>query len=174
MVTREQKVQIVKELVEKLADTQGIYIVDYEGITVEQAVELRSLFREKGIEYKVAKNTLIKRALKEDGKFEFPDEQLKGMSALILGKDDPVAPAKVLQEFFKKNDLPKLKGAIIDGQKFDGSQLKALAALPTRDDMMAAIVGSLGAPASGIVGSINAVIRDLAYLVEEVHKEKAA
>ena len=91
-----------------------------------------------------------------------------------MGYADPIAPAKIIREFSEKNNKLQLKAAVIEGQVFDGSQLKQISELPTREDIVAAILGSLNSPISGIVGSINAVMRDVASLVEEVAKKKAA
>jgi len=100
------------------------------------------------------------------------DTALKGSSAIVFAYDDPIAPAKVIRKYFEKDKRPELKIAIIEGQSFDGSQLKAVSELPTREDMIAGIVGSIHAPISGIVGAINAVMRDVASLVEEVAKKQ--
>jgi large subunit ribosomal protein L10 len=174
MVTKEQKREVVAELTEMLSKTTSLYIVDAGGMTVAASGALRREFREIKAEMKVAKNTLIRRAIEADGKFTVPDGKLKGSSALVLSYDDPIAAAKLIKKHFDKDKKPELKIAIIEGQTFDGSQLKAVAELPSREDIMASIVGSLHAPISGIVGSINAVMRDVAYLVEEVAKKKAS
>jgi large subunit ribosomal protein L10 len=123
---------------------------------------------------KVAKNTLILRALAEVGGYEFEDSKLAGQTAVIFGGSDPVAPAKIIRQFFEKGEKPKLKLAFVEGMVFEASQLKQVSELPTREDMIAAMIGSIHAPISGIVGSINAVMRDVASLVEEVAKKKAA
>ena len=106
--------------------------------------------------------------------FSIPEDKFFGQTGIIVGYSDPIAPAKIIKDVSEKSDKPKLKAAIVDGQLFDGAQLKQIAALPTKEDLIASILGSLNAPASGIVGAINAVLRDVAYLVEEVAKNKAA
>lgn len=175
MITKKQKQEIVADLIEKLQKVNGIYLVDFIGMSVEDAIRFRRAMKELGVDYKVAKNTLIIRAMKEVGGFEnIPEDKLTGPTGIIFGYDDPVKPAKVIKEQFDKHNLPALKAALLEGQFFDGSQLKELAALPSKDDMMASIVGSLHAPISGIVGAINAVMRDVAYLVEEVAKKQAS
>lgn len=176
MITRQQKETIVAGLIESLRETAGLYLIDFTGLKVSETIALRRAFKSKGVKFKVAKNTLIKRAADEVGGFDIPDTYLKGQSGLAFGFDDPSIPAKVLKEYLEKNkaEKPTLKVAIIDKQVFDGKRLKELASLPSREDMIAAIIGSIHAPVSGIVGSINAVLRDVAYLVEEVAKKKAA
>ncbi len=172
MVTKEKKREIVAGLVRKLENTKSMYLVDAGGMTVAQSGELRREFRKVNAEMKLAKNTLIRLALKEDGKFTVSDALLKGNTALVFAYDDPIAPAKVIRKYFEKDKKPALKLAIVEGQAFDGSQLKVVSELPTREDMIAAILGSLQAPVSGIVGAINAVMRDVASLVEEVAKKQ--
>lgn len=174
MVTQEKKRQIVAELTEKFQKANGFYFVDFMGMNVESAVIFRRDLKKSSMELKVAKNTLIKRALSEVGSFNIPDEKFRGATGVIFGYDDPVAPAKMIKEQFEKNNIPSLKAAIIEGVYYDGSQLKQLASLPTKPQLIAGILGSLNSPISGIVGSINAVIRDVAYLVEEVAKKKAS
>ncbi len=173
MVTKEKKREIVAGLVRKLENSTSLYLVDAGGMTVAQSGAMRQEFRKINAEMKVAKNTLINLALKEDGKFNVSENVLKGSTAVIFVYEDPIAPAKLIRKYFEKDKKPALKLAIVEGQTFDGSQLKTVAELPSREDMIASIVGSLHAPISGIVGSINAVMRDVASLVEEVAKKQA-
>ena len=173
MVTKEKKREIVAGLVRKLENSQSLYLVDAGGMTVAQSGALRQEFRKINAEMKVAKNTLIRLALKEDGKFNVSDNVLKGSTAVVFVYEDPIAPAKLILKHFEKDKRPSLKLAIVEGQTFNGSQLKTVAELPSREDMIASIIGSLHAPISGIVGSINAVMRDVASLVEEVAKKQA-
>lgn len=173
MVTKEKKREIVAGLVRKLENSTSLYLVDAGGMTVAQSGAIRQEFRKINAEMKVAKNTLIRLALKEDGKYSISDKVLKGSTAVVFVYDDPIAPAKLIRKYFEKDKKPALKLAIVEGQTFDGSQLVAVSELPSREDMIASIVGSLHAPISGIVGSINAVMRDVASLVEEVAKKQA-
>ena len=174
MITIKQKREIVAGLTEKFKRASGFYLVDFMGMTVEDSIRFRRELKKKGIEYQVAKNTLVKRALSEIGDFGIPEEKFTKSTGVVFGYDDPIAPVKIIKEITEKFELPKLKAAIIEGQFYDGSELKKLAALPSKPDLIASILGSLEAPISGIVGSINAVLRDVAYLVEEVAKKKAS
>jgi large subunit ribosomal protein L10 len=173
MVSKQKKQEIVAELVEKFKKANGVYVVDFTRMTVAETFKFRKTVRAKDLEYRVAKNTLIKRAMKEVGGFNIPDANMFGQSGLILGYDDPTTPAKMLKEFSAKGGKPVLKAAFLDGQFFDGSELETVASLPTRADLISGIIGSIGAPASGIVGAINAVMRDLASVIEEVAKKKS-
>jgi len=174
MVTKEQKQVVVAELVESIRSASSLYFIDFTGMTVALDQKMRAELRAKNVTIRVAKNTLILRALAEVGGYEFDEKKLAGQTAIIFGGSDPIAPAKIIRQFFDKGEKPKLKLAVIEGQTFDGSQLKTVSELPTREDMIAAIAGSVHAPISGIVGSINAVMRDVASLIEEVAKNKAA
>ncbi|MBS1537580.1 MAG: 50S ribosomal protein L10 [Bacteroidetes bacterium] len=174
MITKEKKQVLVDELVNLLRDAKGMYFVDYSRITVKESNAIRSEFTQKGVKFKVAKNTLILRALKEIGGAEITESQLFGQTGIALGYADPIAPAKILRTFVEKNNKLNLKVAVIEGQMFAGSQLKQVSELPTREDIVSGILSSLDSPITGIIGSINAVMRDVSSLVEEVAKKKAA
>ena len=175
MISKAKKQVIVDGLVANFKKASGYYIVDFKGMTVEDSIRFRRELKKNGVIFKIAKNTLIKRALDgiEDS-VALPDNILTGQSGIIFGFDDPVSPSKIIKEQFDKFNRPVLKGTVIEGEYFDGSKLNVLATLPTKLDVMASIVGSLQAPISGIVGSINAVMRDLASIIEECAKKQAA
>lgn len=170
----QQKKQVVESLVEKFQKANSCYFLDFEKMNVESTTKLRRLFHEKGIEYKVAKNTLVEIALEKVGLIQPTSDFLKGNTGLAFGYDDPTIPAKVLKPILDKEDKPKFKAAIIEGVFYEKDQLKTLAALPSKADLIAGILGSLDSPVSGIIGSINAVMRDVASLIEEVAKKQSA
>lgn len=172
MITRQNKQEIVQELVELLRKASGVYLVDFTKMTVAETYKFRKVIHEKELVYRVAKNTLIERAVDELGQFSIPPANLFGQTGIVISYDDPTAPAKVIKEFFDKGEKPRLKAAFLEGQFYDGSELKTIASLPTRSEMIAGILGSLNAPASGIVGAINAVMRDVASIIEEVAKKQ--
>lgn len=173
-MTKERKQQQVAEIAQLLEGATGIYSIDFTGLTVAEAIRLRREFRKAGVAYKVAKNTLIKRAIADNENFSAVAERFVGQTGIAVGYDDPAMPARVLKEFIDpKVEIPKLNFAVLETTFFEGSQLKELAAMPSRLDIMASIVGSLQAPIQGIVGSINAVMRDLASVIEEVARKQA-
>lgn len=174
MITKQRKQEIVSGLAEKFRNANGFYLVDFVGMNVVDSIRIRREFKKMNVDYRVAKNTLILRALKEVGDLQLPTEIFSGQTAIIFSYDDPVSPAKTLKGHIDKFNKPIFKGAYFDGQFFDAKQLKTVASLPTKQDLIASIVGSLHAPISGIVGSINAVMRDLASVIEEVAKKQAA
>ncbi|MCX7929922.1 MAG: 50S ribosomal protein L10 [Chlorobi bacterium] len=176
MATREQKAQVVAEVADAIAQSSALYFVDFTTMTVAEDWELRRLLKSNGARYHVVKNTLLLRALQQTEQPAFDERMLFGQTAVIFApKSDPITPAKLLKEYAGKHDgKPRLKAAIVDGALYEGSQLSLIASLPTREEIIAAIMGSLTAPVSGIVGTINSVIGGLASVIEEVAKKKAA
>ena len=173
-----QKKELTGNIKDMLDASTAIYLTDFSGMTVEQVNELRDEFFKSNIKYKVIKNTLSKRALKESGRYsafvDKLDDSLKGPTGIILANEDPVLPAKIIKKFFDKSQKPKLKSAIIEGEVYGSGKLNELASLLSKNELYAKIMGSLDSPVSGIVGSINAVIRDLANVIEEAAKKNAA
>ena len=174
MKNLESKKQIVGELVDQLRNANGVYFINFEKMDVASVVNLRGLFHKENVSYKVAKNTLIWRALNEAGFEGLEESFLVGNTGLAFGSDDPLVPAKILKPILDKSDKPKFKGALVEGVFYGADQLKTLASLPSKSDLIAGIIGSLNSPISGIVGSINAVMRDLASVIEEAAKKRSA
>ena len=153
----EQKKQVVAQLVETLKSAQAGVLVDYRGITVEQDTQLRAKLREAGVEYKVVKNTLTRFAAKEVG-FEALDEQLNGPTALAISTTDAVAPAKVISDFAKEVEALQIKAGFVDGKVISLDEVKTLASTPSREVLMAKIMGSLNAPISKLVRTLQALV----------------
>lgn len=153
----EQKKAAVAELVEKLKTAQAGVVVDYRGLTVEEDTKLRAKFREAGVEYKVIKNTLTRFAIKEVG-FDAMDEQLNGPTSLAISADDPVAPAKIISEFAKENENIKIKAGFLDGKVISLDEIKTLANTPSKDVLIAKIMGSLNSPVSALVRTLQALV----------------
>ena len=137
-----QKEEAVKNLAEDLKTSNLILLVDYRGITVEDATKLRKEVRETNAEYRVIKNNIIKRALNANGESGL-DELLEGPTALITSKEDYLAPAKAIYNFTKKNDFYKIKGGIIEGKVMTAEEIITLAKLPSRQELLAKLAGSL-------------------------------
>lgn len=153
----EQKKAAVAELVEKLKAAQAGVVVDYRGLTVEEDTKLRAKFREAGVEYKVIKNTLTRFAIKEVG-FDAIDEQLNGPTSLAISADDPVAPAKIVSDFAKDNENIKIKAGFLDGKVISLDEIKTLANTPSKDVLIAKIMGSLNSPVSALVRTLQALV----------------
>lgn len=173
-MNKNQKVEFVEQIKELVTNSTAIYMVDYHGISVEDINKLRGEFRKDGVTYKVFKNTLLKRAFDEIGGYEKFNELLVGMTGVAFASENFVAPAKIIEKFSKDKNTFKFKGAYFDNQFFTSDQLETLASMPTKEEVMASIVGSIANPAQGIVGAINAVARDLANVIDQIAKQKAA
>jgi large subunit ribosomal protein L10 len=174
MTAKEQKKQDLQNLLELLDGATGIYVINFEKIKVAEDFAFRNTIKEMGCKYKVFKNTIIKRAFAQTEGIDIPEELLFGQSGIIFSYDDATAPAKLIKAKFDKEGKPALKAASIEGQVFDGKQLNVVASLPTKEDLLASILGSLNAPASGIHGCLNSLMRDIASMIEEVGKKNAA
>jgi large subunit ribosomal protein L10 len=173
-MNRNEKSEIISEIKELLESSTAIYLTDYRGINVEDVSELRNQFRNEGVRYKVFKNTLVKRALDEAGKYEKIADHLTGMTGFAFASTNPLAPVKIINKYFSDKEKLSLKACYVEGEYFDGTQLKTLATLPTKNELIAGILGSINSPVSGIAGAINAVFRDLVSVVDQISQRQAA
>ena len=153
----EQKQQIVSELTEKLQTAVAGVLVDHRGLTVEEDTALRRELREAGVEYSVVKNTLTRFAAKNVG-FDELDPILNGPTALALSFSDVIAPAKVLCGYAKKNEKLEIKSGFMDGKVISLDEIKALADTPSKEVLIAKIMGSLNAPVSKLVRTLQALV----------------
>ena len=137
-----QKEEAVNSLAAELKDASLVLLVDYRGITVEDATKLRKEVREANAEYKVIKNNIIKRALNANGENGL-DNLLEGPTALITSKEAYLAPAKAIYNFSKNNDFYKIKGGIIEGKVMTADEIITIAKLPSRQELLAKLAGAL-------------------------------
>lgn len=169
----EIKKQVVLDIKDKMENAQGMVFYDYRGLTVEEVSELRNQFREADVEYRVLKNSMLKRAaemLKIDGL----DEHLFGPTAVAFGVSDPVAPAKVLVGFIKKLKKTQIKTGILDGKVIDVGMIQQLADLPNREQLLGMLAGTLNAPITGLARSLNGIVSKLGYALNAVKEQKEA
>ena len=176
MAVTSEKQAIVADLKERLTTAKGAVLTSYKGLTVAQDTELRRALREAGVSYHVVKNTLTRIAAKEAGLDELA-EHLEGTTALAVSTEDSVAPAKVISEFIKKNKLDDteafvVKAGLVDGKVIDVQDVKALASLPSREVLIAKLLGSMQAPISGTVNVLQGVIRNAVYVLEAIRQQK--
>jgi large subunit ribosomal protein L10 len=157
----EMKKAVVAEIKEKLVAAKSVVLIDYRGLTVAEVTELRNQCRKAGVEYAVLKNTMVNLAAKEAG-IEGLEGFLKGPTAVAFGMEDAVAPAKVLTEFIKKTKKTEVKCGLLDGQILDAAGVEALAAIPSREVLIAKIMGSMMSAVSKFV-----------YVVEAIRKKAA-
>ena len=171
---RTEKEQIVAEVTETVGRARGLFFTDFSGLTVEQATELRREFRKSGVQYRVAKNTLIRKALENVTGYDKVYDKLAGPTGVAFAFDDAVAPAKIIKKFSDKHGKLTLKVCVIEKQVYEGARLDELAKLPTRKDLMSGILGVIQLPLAGVPTVLNAVMRDLVSVIDEVGKKKAA
>ena len=155
----QMKSQVVAEIVEKLQKSSSTIVVDYKGLTVEEVTELRKKMREAGVEYKVYKNTLVRRAAKEVGIEEFNNELLVGTNAIAFGYDDPIAPARVIKEFMEAHPKMQLKMGVVEGTFYNEAQIVEFENIPPREVLLAKLLGSLKAPMSNFVYLLDALVK---------------
>lgn len=155
----EVKSLVVSEIVEKLNNSSSAVVVDYKGLTVAEVTELRKVMREAGVDYKVYKNTLVRRAAQEVGIEQFNDELLVGTNAIAFGYDDPVAPARILKKFIETHPKMKLKMGVVEGEFYDEAKIMELANIPSREELIAKLLGSLKAPVSNFVYLVDAIAK---------------
>lgn len=169
----EVKKQIVLEIKEKMEKAQGMVFYDYRGLTVAEVSDLRNKFREAGVEYRVLKNAMLKRAADMIDLSEL-DEHLVGPTAVAFGFDDPIAPAKVLVEYTKKLKKTRIKTGVLDGRIIDVSEIISLAELPSREQLLGMLAGTLNAPITGLARSLSGIICNLGYALNAVKEQKEA
>ncbi len=153
----EEKKQVVAGLSEQFKTAVSGVLVDYCGLTVEQDTQLRNKLREAGVDYKVIKNTLARIAAKEVG-FDELDPILNGPTALAVSMTDEVAPAKIISDFAKDNEKLEIKSGFLDGRVVSLDEVKKLAATPNRETLIAKVMGSLNAPVSKLVRTLQAIV----------------
>ena len=170
---RPDKVAQVEAIEAWLREAAAAILTDYRGLNVGELVALRAKLREAGAEYRVVKNTLLQRAAAALG-IAGLDPYLEGPTAVAISRDDPVAPAKALQEFIRQMRKLEVKGALVEGRVLGADQVKVLAELPGKAQMRARMLGALQAPMYGLVGVLSGVQRNLVYALDQIRKQKEA
>ncbi|MCG1024451.1 MAG: 50S ribosomal protein L10 [Dehalobacter sp. 4CP] len=168
----EEKQKVVEDIKQKFEGANGVILADYRGLTVSQVTNLRVELRQAGIEYRVLKNTMVRRAADEIG-ITGLDEFLEGPTALAFSAD-PVAPAKILSEFSKKNKSLTIKAGVLDGKVINAEKVKDLANLPSREVLLSQVLAGMQGPLQGMVNVLQGPIRKFGYALEEVRKLKEA
>lgn len=172
-MNKEAKGNKVSELSELLNSSKATFLADYRGMDVEAVNKLRGELRLLGVDYCVAKNTLMRLAAKGTGA-ECLEPLLQGPTAVAFVSDDVAAPAKVLAEFAKTSKFFELKGGVMDGKFLSVDDIKVLADLPSREVLLAMVLRSISAPASNFVGVLAAVPRSLVQVLAAIQEQKAA
>ena len=170
------KQAVVAQLKEQLESAKGVVLTSYKGLTVAQDTELRRELREAGVSYHVVKNTMLRIAAIEAG-IEGIEEHLEGTTAFAFSTEDAVAPAKVICGFIKKNKLEDaevltVKVGMVEGKVIGVDEVKALATLPSREELIAKLLGSMNAPISNTVNVLQGVIRNAVYVLDAIRSQK--
>ena len=156
MAKVEIKQPIVAEISESVKDAQSVVIVDYRGLTVAEDTDLRKQLREAGVIYKVYKNTMMNFAFK-DTDFESLAPHLEGPSAIAISKEDATAPARILAKFAKTAPALEIKGGVVEGTYYDADGMKAVASVPSREELLSKLLGSLQSPVTNLARVLNQI-----------------
>ncbi|MDP6532288.1 MAG: 50S ribosomal protein L10 [Candidatus Marinimicrobia bacterium] len=167
-----KNIEAVEQLTEKLGKASAIYFTDYLGLDVISITELRSQFFDASVDYEVAKNTLLKLAAKNSS-IEGVDDVLEGPTAIALTYDDPTAPAKVLKNFTKDNDLPNVKGIIFEGEFLDGSEFARIASLPSKDELLSKLLSMLTQPVTLVARTLSSPMTNLVNALNQLKDQKS-
>lgn len=151
-----KKAQLVTEVAEQFKNASSVVVVDYLGITVEEATNLRAELRKAGVQFAVVKNSILTRAAKEAG-LEGMDDIFKGPSAVAFSNEDVVAPAKILADFAKKVEALEIKAGVVEGKVSSKEEIEALAKLPNREGLLSMLLSVLQAPVRNTALAIKAV-----------------
>ena len=167
----DDKKQFVQELQERLGKSKVAILTDYKGLDVGAMTELRSKLREANIEYQVIKNTMLRLA-SEGTEVALIKDQFKGPSAIALSYDDPVAPAKILTEFAKTNNKFEIKCGVLNGAVMDLAAIKALSALPSREELLATVLSAMIAVPTSLVRALSDVPRRMLNVLQAIKEQK--
>ena len=166
---RAEKEQLVSDLRDELQGAKSLYYTDFTGLNVKRMTELRRRLKKQGVDYVVIKNTLALRAVNESG---LVGERLKGPTGLVMGAD-PVAAAKVLTDFAREfEQKPTVKGGLLDGKAIDSAQVKQLASLPSREQMLADLGAGLQSPMAAFVGALNGLLYMFAGALDALKSQR--
>jgi len=170
--TKAEKQEMVTALANKLQRAATVYVTDFTGLNVARITDLRRRLRAAGVEYVVVKNTLARRAL-ADARVPALESHLAGPTALVLAGADPVSAAKVLTEFAKEFEKPAIKVGLVDGKAVTPEQVKRLASLPTRNELLAQLGGALQAPMAGCLGALQGLLVNMVGALEALRDQRA-
>ena len=173
-LNREQKAEAIAAIAERLSTTDTVIATAFHGLSVREVEDLRGALREADAHFQVVKNTLARRACDETGR-EALLEYLEGQTALVWANGDPAMIAKALNSFAKSTeDRLSMKGGILDGAPISAGELKQLAALPPRDELLARLVGGVASPLQGTANALNSLISGMARALGAYHAQRAA
>ena len=168
-----QKEETIERLRARLDGARCLYVTDFTGLDVASMTELRARLTDARVEYLVVKNTLARRALSE-GPFAALAEHMTGPNAFAVSRDDVVTAAKILTDFAKERERPRIKGGVIEGQVISLEEIRRIASLPPREQLLAEIVGHARAPIAGLVFVLHGLLAKFVRTVEAVRVQREA
>ena len=168
---KEEKKEIVTQLHDDLGDSQAVFVADYIGLNVEKITKLRKNVKTAGGTFTVVKNTLLRRAAK-DTPAEALGDFFIGPTAIAMVKGDPLGVAKALVDFAKDNEILEVQGGILGTQVLDLDKIQALAKMPSKEVLLAKMLGSMNAPVTNFVGVFAAMLRPLVYVLKAIENQK--
>jgi len=171
MITKQKKQEILKDLENNFKKAKLVVFVNFHGLNVSASAELRKLLREIGVKYLVAKKTLIKKALESFG-FSGELPKLEGEISLALSEGDPLAPAKTLEQFAKKNKTIKLLGGVWDNKYINSETMMTLANIPSREVLLGQLVNVINSPIQGLVVTLNGITQKFVRVLSEISKKR--
>jgi large subunit ribosomal protein L10 len=169
---KEQKAQVIDEIAAQLGDAEAVYAVDYRGLSVPQAAELRANLRQHDAQFRVVKNTLTLLAADKAGVVEIKELVADGPTALTFVRGDAALAAKVLDTFSRQADVLEVKGGLMGGRTLGADEFRRLARLPARDTLVAQFAGVVASPLTGLVRGLGSMVSGLAVALEQVRAQK--
>ena len=166
-----EKEQIVQNTQENIRDARGLYLADFSGMSVQKLSLLRQKCREQNVQFRVIKNTLLKRAFNANG-ITLLDDFLAGPTGLVFSENE-MAPARILSTFAKEHEKPRIKAAVVDGRLFDEKAIATLATLPSREVLMSQLLGTFIAPLTHLLAAIEATVALPAVMADVLEREKS-
>jgi large subunit ribosomal protein L10 len=171
-MARPEKVAEVEAIATRIQSAQSMVLADFTGLTVHQMTEFRRTCRAQQVECRVVKNRLARIAA-DNADMAVMKDHLNGPTAIMFGPESQVDPAKIVVDFAKDNEAMEIKGGFLDGAYLDKSQIVALSKTPSKDELIAKMMGSINSPLTGIAGTVNGVMGALARTIDAVAKQKA-
>lgn len=171
MAAKTEKASVVESMTTRLAKARGVYLTDFTGMNVATLSDLRRRMRKNQIHYEVVKNTLARRAVEASGLGAL-SPHLEGPTAIAIAETDELAPARILGDFVKEFQFPRIKLAVVEGRVFTEEEVKALASLPSREVLLAQLLGTMQGPMRNLVGVLSAPMRNFVSALDRIRQKK--
>jgi large subunit ribosomal protein L10 len=171
-LTKDQKKEILDKLIQDMKQAKSIVFADYQGMSVQEVKNLRAQMREKGVNFVVAKKTLLNIASKESGFGEIPNEAIEGPVGAAFGMEDEISPARIIHQLGKKNKNLKLRGALFDGRVLSVEETKALAELPSLEELIGKFMYLIKYPVQGFHGVLNNTVAGFVRALNAIREQK--